>query len=409
MSREGVGVDGTSTSVVARLDGGRWSRRGPCQYSSPHPPPASRSRVPPSPFLDTPSASSSAAHAHHELGAMIIFSAQSPPWYSFLFLLASSHVARAALPLVDFDRMGKVGLAGAFAGLDLFDNSSTSVAFDSSTSTLLSRSADGALSRLGSTNSGGKIEAGCALGNTYYFAGSFSSIGDVSASNLASYDPSSASFSALGSNGPNGDVHSLFCDEANSKVWAGGQFTSPSPSVAVWDTKASSWSAPPFGGLSGAAAEVRSITTNSSASSLFFSGSFLTSFQGSSLNTTNNPNVPFSSGATPFSSSLVPVPLQNAEVEGAPSSTNSQFSDIKSILCPSGSDGPGNTWLAADGNSAQITVRTFQSTSATGIRLGNTFLNGQGTTGFRSDHQSSPPSCKSLKIFFTLKCDFYPR
>ncbi|THH16580.1 hypothetical protein EW146_g4085 [Bondarzewia mesenterica] len=312
-----------------------------------------------------------------------IFGPTSPPWLASFFILFPN-VALASLPLVDFDRMGKVGLAGAFAGLELFNDSATSVTFDSSTSTLLSRSSDGALSRLGSTNSGGKIEAGCALGDTFYFAGSFSSIANTSASDIASYTPSSGSFSALGSNGPNGEILTLFCDQSNNRVWAGGHFTSPGPSVAVWDTKASSWSAAPFGGLSGAAAEVRSITANSSLSSLFFAGSFVTSFQGngSTLNTTNNPDVPFSSGATPFSSSLVPVPLENAEVEGSPSSSNSQFSNIKNILCPSGSDGPGNTWLAADGTSAQITARTFQSTSASGVRLGNTFLDGRGTTGF---------------------------
>ena len=44
----------------------------------------------------------------------------------------------AGLPLVDFDRMGKVGVAGAFAGLDVVDNS-TSVTFDLSTASLLAR------------------------------------------------------------------------------------------------------------------------------------------------------------------------------------------------------------------------------------------------------------------------------
>ncbi|TFY65748.1 hypothetical protein EVG20_g5344 [Dentipellis fragilis] len=291
-------------------------------------------------------------------------------------------VALASLPLVDFDRMGKVGLAGAFAGLDLFNDSSSSVSFDPTTATLMSRSPEGALTRLGATNAGGRILAGCALGDTFYFAGSFSSIEGSSASNVASYQ--SGSFSSLGSNGPNGAVNALYCDSKNNKVWAGGHFTSPGPSVAVWDTKASSWSAAPFDGLAGAGAEVLSITTNSSQSSLFFAGSFITSFQGngSALNTTNNPNVPFSQGATPFSSSLVPIPLGKAEIEGAPSSSDSSFSNIENILCPSGADGPGNTWLASDGSSAQITVRTFQSISASGIRLGNTFLNGRGTTAF---------------------------
>ncbi|OBZ68009.1 Polarized growth protein rax2 [Grifola frondosa] len=285
-------------------------------------------------------------------------------------------------PLVDFDRMGKVGLAGAFAGLDLVDNSTT-VSFDPSTASLLTRSSDGSLSKLASTNSGGSIAAGCALNGAFYVAGNFTSIDGTSANNIASYTASGV-FASLGSNGPNGAIQTLFCDTTQNKVWAGGRFASPGSSVAVWDPNASSWSAAPFGGLSGAAAEVLSITTNSSQSSLFFSGSFTTTFgNGSSIvNTTNNPNVPFSSGATPFSSSLVPVPLQGAQVVALPSTSDSQFSDINNTLCPSGADGPGNTWFAADGNQAVITVRKFSFLSASGVRIGNTFLDGRGTTGF---------------------------
>ncbi|EIN11377.1 hypothetical protein PUNSTDRAFT_63207 [Punctularia strigosozonata HHB-11173 SS5] len=289
-----------------------------------------------------------------------------------------------ALPQVDFDRMGKVGLAGSFAGLDVFSNST--VAFDPSTASLLSRSTNGALARLGSTNAGGAISAGCALGSTFYVAGTFSSINGTSASNIASYDASASKFSALGSNGPNGPIHALFCDSSNNKVWAGGAFSSPGKNVAVWDAKAQSWSAAPFGGLTGAASEVLSITTNSSSSSLFFAGSFITAFAGngtSTLNSTNNPNVPFSKGASPFSSSLVPIPLQNAQIEGSPSTQQAEFSNIDNILCPAGADGPNNTWFAADGNAAVITARAFSFISAAGVRLGNTFLDSRGATGFK--------------------------
>ncbi|KAG1735082.1 cortical protein marker for cell polarity-domain-containing protein [Suillus paluster] len=279
--------------------------------------------------------------------------------------------------------MGQVGLAGAFAGLTLFNNS-TAVSFDPSTSSLLSRTGQGALTTLGTTNSGGAIDSGCAINDIFYFAGSFSSIGNTSATNIASYTPSSSVFAALGSNGPNGQIYSLYCDVSNSQLWVGGHFTSPGSSVAIWDTKSNSWSAPPFKGFSGAAAEVLSITSNSSENSLLFAGSFITSLAANTtaLNNTNNPNVPYSPGATPFSSSLVPVPLEGAEILGEPSSSDPQFSDILNILCPAGPDGPGNTWLAANGNDAVITVRDFSSINAYGVRLGNTFQSGYGTTTF---------------------------
>ncbi|KAF8972970.1 cortical protein marker for cell polarity-domain-containing protein [Flammula alnicola] len=306
----------------------------------------------------------------------------SPLSALILALILPLYGAFAALPQVDFDRMGKVGLAGAFAGLDLFTNSS--VSFDPTTSTLLSRDADGSLTRIASTNAGGSILAGCALDNIFYLAGGFSSINGIPAANVASYTPSSGAFAAVGSNGPNGQVNALFCDTKGNLLWAGGSFSSPGSSIAIFDPKASSWSSAPFVGISGAQAEVTSITTNSSDASLFFAGSFLTSFGNGNavLNGTNNPNVPFSAGASPFSSSLVPIPLENAQVDGSPSSTEAGFNSIQNILCPSGSDGSGNTWFAADDSSPLITVRTFSFISASGVRLGNTFQANHGTTGF---------------------------
>ncbi|KDR75421.1 hypothetical protein GALMADRAFT_249474 [Galerina marginata CBS 339.88] len=291
------------------------------------------------------------------------------------------HESLAALPQVDFDRMGKVGLAGAFAGLDLFSNSS--VSFDPTSSTLLSRASDGSLTRLASTNSGGSILAGCSLNNIFYLAGQFTSINGVTASNIASYTPSSATFAPVGSSGPNGQVNALFCDTKENKLWVGGSFSSPGSAIAVYDLKAASWSSPPFTGVSGAQAEVASITTNSSDASIFFAGSFITSFGTNAiLNGTNNPNVPFSPGASPFSSSLVPVPLENAQIDASPSSSLAGFSTINSVLCPLGPDGSGNTWFAEDNSSPLITVRSFSFISANGVRLGNTFQPNHGTTGF---------------------------
>jgi len=318
-----------------------------------------------------------------------------PTTLSSMFLVLSLAINRvfAILPQVDFDRMGTVGLTGTFAGLDIFRNSSPPITFDPSTSSLFVRSPDGALTYVASTNSGGRIIAGCSLGDVFYLAGSFSSIDGTSAINVASYTPASGTFAPLSSNAPNAQVDTIFCDFKDRKVWVGGGFTSPGHAVAIWDPKSGLWSAPPFVGLSGAQSRVFSITTNSSDSSKFFAGSFVTTFQETGSSTSNNPNIPFSAGATPFSSSLVPIPLDHSQVLGSPSSSDPRFGNIQSILCPSGQDGPGHTWFAADQNAALITIRTFSFISSNGIRLGNTFLNDHGTTGFRyspSESQSTP-------------------
>lgn len=299
-----------------------------------------------------------------------------------LVALSALDVVQCALPRVDFDRMGKVGLFGDFVGLDWF-NETSSLSLDPSSSSLLSRSSDGSLSRVGSTNPGGSIYDGCALEDVFYLAGQFSSFGNTPSQYIASYTPSSGKISALGSGGPNGPIRSVYCDTNNNRVWVGGEFSSPSSLVAVWNPSSSSWSAPPFGGLSANNnGRVLSISSNSSDSSLLFAGSFVTSFQGGGINGTNNPNVPFSSGASPFSSSLVPIPLEDVEVDPGSSSSEPDFRDIRNILCPTGDDGPGQSWFALEGNTAVITVRTFTSLSAAGLRLGNTFVDGRGTTAF---------------------------
>ena len=318
-----------------------------------------------------------------------------PRYLTLLHLLSTSNVAFAAMPKVDFDRMGMVGLAGSFVGLDLFDNSS--FPFDASLSTILSRASDGSLSPIASTNSGGRVSAGCALGDTFFFAGSFSSVGSTAASNVASFKPSSGAFTSL-ADGLDGAVDAMYCDQSGGSVWVGGAFHGPvsasgsntyKGAVAVYSVKEGSWAPPPFGGLAGAAGRVQSITPNPSRSSLYFGGSFLTAFQSNSGATTpentNNPGVPFSIGATPFSSSLVPIALTGAgiQIDASPSNPRPQFSNVSNILCPAGPDGPGNTWLAQDGSTAQITVRTFEFSTASGLRLGNTLVEGRGTTAFR--------------------------
>jgi hypothetical protein len=151
-----------------------------------------------------------------------------------LVALSALDVVQCALPRVDFDRMGKVGLFGDFAGLDWF-NETLSLSLDPSSSSLLSRSSDGSLSRVGSTNSGGSIYDGCALKDVFYVAGQFSSFGSTTAQNIASYTPSSGKISALGSGGPNGAIRSVYCDANNNRVWVGGEFSSPSSLVAVWN------------------------------------------------------------------------------------------------------------------------------------------------------------------------------
>ncbi|CAE6438559.1 hypothetical protein ACGC1H_006973 [Rhizoctonia solani] len=309
--------------------------------------------------------------------------------YSLLsILLGAALVGAQNAPQIDFSRMGTVGIAGAFAGLDMYNASAP--ALDSSAATLVSREANGALTVLGATNGGGQLFASCSLKDTLYVGGLFDSVAGISAKNIIAYSPSSRKFSPLGSEGAgvDGEVHALHCDSGSGLVWVGGNFRRPISSgsasfggaVAVFNPSDNTWSPAPFDGLRG---QVLDIAPSTDGKSLYFGGSFATTFaSNTSLNSTNNPAVPYSPGATPFSSSLVPIPLNGSEITAQPASSDSNFNNILNILCPAGDDGPGNTWLAADGSTASITARPFKFINAGGIRLGNTAVNGRSTNSF---------------------------
>jgi hypothetical protein len=233
--------------------------------------------------------------------------------------------------------------------------------------------------------------ASCSLSDTLYVGGLFDSVSGTSAKNIIAYSPSSGKFSPLGSDGAglDGEVNALHCDSNSGLVWVGGSFRKPtlsagsvgfSGAVAVFNPSDNTWAPAPFDGLKG---QVLDIAPSADGKSLYFGGSFATTFaSNSTLNSTSNPNVPYSPGATPFSSSLVPIPLNGSEITAQPASSNSNFNNIVNILCPSGDDGPGYTWLGTDGTTASITARPFKFITASGIRLGNTAVNGRSTTRF---------------------------
>ena len=300
--------------------------------------------------------------------------------------------ANGALPKVDFGRMGKVGVAGSFSGIDLYNDNPSSqqqTTFDSTTSTLFLRAQDGGLTPIGSTNVGGRVVTGCSIGNVFYVGGAFTTLGGTNIANIAAYSSSTNKIAQLADGGLDGPVSALYCDEKNGLLWVGGSFHAPATgntaafagSVATYNPSSNTWSPPPFAGLPGA---VNAIVPATSNSALLFGGSFVTSY-GNSTNTTSvsNPNVPVSSGSTTFSHSLVPFPLANADIDASPSSTLPGLGDITNILCPAGPDGVGNTWFAEDGFKAIVTIRTNKQLSATGLRLGNTFFRGQSTTTFK--------------------------
>ena len=313
----------------------------------------------------------------------------------------ASSSAPSDLPQVDFSKMGAVGLGGSFQGLDFWSSSSPFASssnsssssrppFSSNGDTLFLQSSDGSYTPLGNTNAGGTITTLCLANSTsgngtIYLGGSFSSLSGVPAANIASFSLSTNTFSAL-SSGLSGTVQALYCDNANSEVWAGGLFSSH---VAVWSTSSSTWGTLPFSNLNG---PVTTISASSNGSSLYFGGNFTTAFASNSSanatygNITSVPSVNSSVATVGHSGFLTPLTIPYTEysdpdyqisVTGSPGTSQSLYRDPNVLLCP----GEG-IWLAQDNSAGTINVVGYNFLIAQGIRLVNGLIEGRGTKSF---------------------------
>lgn len=249
------------------------------------------------------------------------------------------------------------------------------------------RSDDGTMKPIGATNDGGRISAMCwSTEGVLYIGGDFNQIGGIDAASIASYSPSDAKFSAMGA-GISGPVETLYCDDANHDVWAGGLFSAPESlgNVARWSAQTSTWTAVPFGGLNG---RVRAISSSLDDGSLYFGGEFTTRF-GNSSNTTA-PGLTSASIAPPNTVttgdsgylSPVTIPAQASEFGGlhinaAPATSQGQYNNASSIVCPNA--GP---WLARDASVATVNILGYSYLKGSGIRMSNGLVDGRGTTSF---------------------------
>lgn len=306
----------------------------------------------------------------------------SPTRTLSLFTMAGVAAAQSSLPQIDFSSLGTVAVVGNFAGLSLYDPSNPPQTYDSRASTLLDRTADGDLRRIGATDDGGSISAICQSPDKIVFVGgNFTSMGGVAAANIAGYNSSSEMFFALG-DGLKGEVRTLSCN--GTTVYAGGEFTGSmgGPNVAAWSTSQKAWTDLPLYGFNGA---VESIQPSQDGRSLFFGGAFSTTFSNSS-----SAGPPASSSSSPSStdsfpslgSSLTPISLNSSDYWASPTTWESGFGRPQYIFCPRHADGVGASWLLVDGQAGFFIARMYRQLNVRGIRLGNTFYEGRGTKNF---------------------------
>lgn len=292
----------------------------------------------------------------------------------------------SSLPKVDFSSLGTVGVVGSFAGLSLYDPDQAAVTYSPTSSTLLSRTADGQLAKVGETNQGGVVAALCqSPSGTVFIGGTFTSFGGQDALNIASYDPATDLFAALAT-GLDGPVLALSCN--GSTVYAGGDFSGPpaasgsgfAGNVAAWSTDDQAWSPLPFAGLNG---PVATIAPSEDGRSLFFGGNFSTTFSNSTGVTVSSGSSARNMSYPSLGSSLVPLSLNQSDYVASPTTYISGFGRPQYIFCPRRGDGIGASWLLVDGAVGSFIARVYRPLQVRGIRLGNTFYEGRGTRNFR--------------------------
>ncbi|KIH89685.1 cellular morphogenesis protein [Sporothrix brasiliensis 5110] len=273
----------------------------------------------------------------------------------------------AASSNIDLSSLGSIGIAGDFAGISLFEfeeQSQTSAA--SSSEGLLARLPNSAFATVLTTDA--SIMSMCSLvqqdgtGAGVVLGGNFTSLGDQQATAIALFNPNTSAVTPL--TGLQGQVYTVFCDEADNSVFVGGNFIGPNSTNAIRWSKESGWTPLPFAGFNG---PVKSITRASNGH-IIFGGSF----------------TGLGNASTPTRQDEQIVNIASANVSATNSAATAGFSDPSSIVCKTdGSDGAGNTWLLQDDTPGSWEARFSFGFQPSKLRLWNTHLDGRGTQTFR--------------------------
>ena len=293
------------------------------------------------------------------------------------YILTAPLLARSASALtpvqapssdLDLDGLGRVAVAGDFDSISLFSfyGQSENVLNTNGSQSLLTRNPDGSWESLGLSDA--YIESMCSFvrnGDLHgvVLGGNFTSVEGVESRSVALWDADSGSISPL--SGINGKVNALYCDDESGTVYVGGMFQAGNSTNAIaWTT---GWTNLPFTGFNG---EVKSITKNN-AGNIVFGGSF-----------TGLGSVSLSNNTSPIMSDAQVVNLAGGDIGATGTTTTNGFSDPRNIICKTGEDGPGNTWLLADNTGGWWQGLFSFGFNPTKLRLYNTKWQGRGTKSF---------------------------
>lgn len=269
---------------------------------------------------------------------------------------------------LDLSRLGRIGLAGDFAGISLyeFEGQSEWPVRRNGSESLLAMLPNGAFAPVASTDASihdmcvSTLESGDVAG--VVIAGNFTGVDGTPSQGVVLYNTTSSEFVPL--DGLSGQVNALLCDSDTNRVYVGGSFRNDNSTNAMSWVHGEGWTPLPFAGFNGPVFSI----AKSSNGHIIFGGSF------TGLGNTTIPDSPDGQA----------INMVSANITSGSSSTSTGFSDPRNILCKtSGQDGHGDTWLLED-NSPGFWQASFGfGFRPSKVRLYNTRLDGRGTRTWR--------------------------
>lgn len=269
---------------------------------------------------------------------------------------------------LDFSRLGKVGIAGDFTGISLYEyeGQNESTLSSNGSESLLAQLPNGAFASLAASDA--SIQSMCTYTRSngdvagVIIAGNFTSLDREKAQSVALFNPDTREITPL--DGLEGQVNTVFCDKDTDKVYLGGAFKAEDSSNAVAWNLDDDWVDLPFAGFNGPVSSI----TRASNGHIIFGGDF-TGLGNTSSDALQEEQI---------------INLSDADISAGSSSSSAGFSDPKNIVCTGdGADGAGNTWLLADNTPGFWEASFGFEFHPSKLRLRNTRQDGRGTKTWR--------------------------
>ena len=290
---------------------------------------------------------------------------------SSIFPLSAGAISFTSAPSADLDlsQLGQVAIVGDFAGLSLYQyqEQTENPPSINGSQALLARVPNGVFAPV--INTDASIQAMCSLtledGSVagVVIGGNFTSLGNRQSTAIALFNPNTSEITPLP--GLSGAVSAVLCDQDSSTVYVGGNFVGHNSTNAIsWvGGRDEGFKNLPFAGFNGPVSSI----VKASNGHVIFGGAF----------------TGLGNASTPTERDGQVINLSAATITSGSSSTDSSFSDPRSIICSADSSGgSGKTWLLQDQTPGFWEASFGFSFEPTKLRLRNT-QDGRGTKTWR--------------------------